>query len=198
MQKFNFPGDIHFVTFKTYNNHHFFKDESCCELFLRILNNLRDKLKFDVLGYCILLEHIHLLLHLWVAANSFAARNRATNEFVVTQKEEDISYVIKRIKGMSASEINQYFSRQGSHALPERSQGAGALATPRRRIKIWQSSFYDFNIYSLKKFNEKLNYIHKNPIKHGLVDDVSKYKYCSWRNYELNDHSVFKIDFLEF
>jgi len=66
------------------------------------------------------------------------------------------------------------------------------------KYRIWQPRFYDFNIYTRKKFDEKLRYIHKNPIKHNLVKDISTYKYCSKRNYELNDHSIFKIDYLEY
>jgi len=73
------------------------------------------------------------------------------------------------------------------------------------KFKIWQPSFYDFNVYSIKKLREKLNYIHKNPIKHGLVKDISQYKFCSWpglgqdrRNYEMNDHSTFKINYFEY
>ncbi|MBD3360101.1 MAG: hypothetical protein GF365_05355 [Candidatus Buchananbacteria bacterium] len=97
------------------------------------------------------------------------------------------------------------FFRQGIKALfTRREKGFNYLST-RDCLKIWQAGFYDFNVYSDKKFEEKLKYIHDNPVKHGLTTDISQYKYCSWRNYvsqrlpvclwrKLADHRVFKID----
>jgi putative transposase len=36
---------------------------------------------------------------------------------------------------------------------------------------IWQKSFYDFGIYSEDKCRQKLDYIHANPVRKGIVDD---------------------------
>lgn len=33
MSKFDFPGDIHFLTFNTFWRYPYFKDEKCCQLF---------------------------------------------------------------------------------------------------------------------------------------------------------------------
>ncbi|HDQ22500.1 MAG TPA: hypothetical protein ENN28_00835 [Candidatus Uhrbacteria bacterium] len=117
MQKFNSPGDIHFVTFRTFKKFPFFKNESCYELFLSILDKLRNELKFKILGFCIIVDHLHLLIQPRVAANSFAAQNPATNEFVATQRE-DISHIVKKIKGVSSREREG--TRQVIKALPTR------------------------------------------------------------------------------
>ena len=34
---------------------------------------------------------------------------------------------------------------------------------------IWQKRFYDFNVSSSEKRIEKLRYMHRNPVKRGLV-----------------------------
>ena len=39
----------------------------------------------------------------------------------------------------------------------------------------WQSSFYDRVIRNEKEYNQKLEYIARNAVKHGLVDDEEKY-----------------------
>ena len=36
------------------------------------------------------------------------------------------------------------------------------------REHFWQRRFYDFNIWSDSKRNEKLNYIHHNPVKRKI------------------------------
>jgi len=38
---------------------------------------------------------------------------------------------------------------------------------------FWQPRFYDFNVYRAKKIQEKLEYMHANPVKRGLVRNPS-------------------------
>jgi putative transposase len=35
---------------------------------------------------------------------------------------------------------------------------------------FWQPRYYDFSVFSEKKYVEKLRYIHRNPVKRGLVE----------------------------
>ena len=35
--------------------------------------------------------------------------------------------------------------------------------------RFWQRSYYDFNMWSEEKRMEKLRYVHRNPVKRGLV-----------------------------
>ncbi|HEX9666260.1 MAG TPA: transposase [Thermodesulfobacteriota bacterium] len=44
---------------------------------------------------------------------------------------------------------------------------------------IWQKSFYDFGIYSEEKCREKLDYIHANPVRKGMVEDPIDYRFSS-------------------
>ena len=39
---------------------------------------------------------------------------------------------------------------------------------PQRRA-FWQARSYDFNVWTTKKRVEKLRYMHRNPVKRGLV-----------------------------
>ncbi len=34
---------------------------------------------------------------------------------------------------------------------------------------VWQKRFYDFNVWTSRKRVEKLRYMHRNPVKRGLV-----------------------------
>lgn len=43
------------------------------------------------------------------------------------------------------------------------------------QYKIWYKSNYDFNVYSDRKFEEKLNYIHNNPLRARLVKNLDDY-----------------------
>lgn len=60
--------------------------------------------------------------------------------------------------------------------------------------RVWQRRFYPFNVYSEKKRLEKLNYMHHNPVKRGLVSSPGDWPWSSWRFYFLQDASIFAMD----
>ena len=92
MKKYNDPGHSHFVTFKTYQDYPFFKDERCCELFLENLNFYRNKFELKIFGYCLLPDHAHLILY-----------------FDLDKYPElTISKIMHDIKGRSAQSISKY------------------------------------------------------------------------------------------
>ena len=50
------------------------------------------------------------------------------------------------------------------------------------------------SIFSEQFLREKLNYIHGNPVRAGLVENPTRYPYSSCRNYELDDQTLIEID----
>jgi putative transposase len=55
--------------------------------------------------------------------------------------------------------------------------------------KFWQDRFDDVGIYSRKQFKIKLNYIHYNPVRAGLVDDPVLWPYSSYSDWMNGDKS---------
>ena len=47
--------------------------------------------------------------------------------------------------------------------------------------RIWQPRFYDFNVWTEHKRIEKLRYMHRNPVKRGLVDTPEQWRWSSFR-----------------
>jgi len=62
------------------------------------------------------------------------------------------------------------------------------------RYRVWNRRGYDMNIWSEKKVHEKLNCMHNNPVKRGLVAQPSDWPWSSWRYYYLDDSSVLAMD----
>jgi hypothetical protein len=48
---------------------------------------------------------------------------------------------------------------------------------------LWQARFYDFNVWTTKKQIEKLSYMHRNPVKRGLVEAPEEWRWSSYRHY---------------
>jgi len=76
---------------------------------------------------------------------------------------------------------------------PERAQLALALQMLKQNVarqlrdpeggSFWQPRYYDFNVWSEAKRIEKLRYIHRNPVRRGLVLSPEQWPWSSFRHY---------------
>ena len=55
------------------------------------------------------------------------------------------------------------------------------------RRAFWQARFYDFNVWTVTKRVEKLRYMHRNPVKRGLVESPEQWRWSSYRFYRLEE-----------
>ncbi len=62
-------------------------------------------------------------------------------------------------------------------------------------MQFWQQHNHPIELWSNKVIDQKLNYIHENPIKAGFVTEAVDWKYSSARNYA-GDQAVLEIDLL--
>lgn len=59
---------------------------------------------------------------------------------------------------------------------------------------FWQARHCDFNIWSEKKFVEKLRYIHRNPVTRGLAKDPEDWRWSSFRHYLTGAQGAVEIE----
>ena len=57
-----------------------------------------------------------------------------------------------------------------------------SVAVQRRERPFWQPRYYDFNVYSERKRVEKIRYMHRNPVKRGLVKQASEWLWSSFNH----------------
>jgi putative transposase len=50
-------------------------------------------------------------------------------------------------------------------------------------VQFWQRRYYDFNVSNPEKTSEKLRYMHRNPVKRGLVTKPEDWQWSSFRHY---------------
>ncbi len=55
-----------------------------------------------------------------------------------------------------------------------------------REYMIWKTDSLSVDLYSAQVFNQKLDYIHNNPVKAGICNLPEEYKYSSADYYEIN------------
>jgi putative transposase len=59
---------------------------------------------------------------------------------------------------------------------------------------LWQKRYYDRNIRDHAEFVETLQYIHRNPVKRGLVEQPEDWNYSSFRHYALREECGVEIE----
>ena len=59
---------------------------------------------------------------------------------------------------------------------------------------FWQSRYYDFNVFSTRKHVEKLRYIHRNPVKRGLVCEPQDWQWSSFHHYLTGERGIVEIE----
>ena len=126
---------------------------------MKIFEEVRQKYEFQVVGYVVMPEHIHLLIG----------------------EPDDGSVAV----------VMQVLKQRVSHQYLSRARPLAQDAVP---PSFWLPRSYDFNVFSEKKLAEKLDYIHWNPVKRGLVASPEQWRWSSYRYYALGEEGPVKID----
>jgi putative transposase len=59
---------------------------------------------------------------------------------------------------------------------------------------FWQKRYYDRNVRDYREFTVKLRYLHRNPVKCGLVLNPEDWKWSSYRHYALRESGIVEIE----
>ncbi len=147
LERYQLEGDLHFVTFSCYHRLGYLKGPAYRDLFEGALARMSYCYKFDVKGYVVMPEHVHLLL-----------------------SEPAKGWLSVGIKALKISVSKQAKERP-----------------------FWQARYYDFNVFTQEKRLEKLNYMHWNPVKRGLVEKPEDWLWSSVHYYEKGEQGRVKI-----
>jgi len=63
-----------------------------------------------------------------------------------------------------------------------------------RQHPFWQARYYDFNVFTAHKHVEKLRYIHRNPVRRGLVNHPEDWPWSSFRHYATGERGTIEIE----
>lgn len=147
-------GDLHFITCSCYRRLPLLGSTRARDAFVRILGEIRAQFGFLLVGYVVMPEHIHLLI---------GETPASTPSDVMRELKRCVSLEIGGVQPVSIA--------------PSRAPQPGSEDSLRA---FWQRRFYDFNVRSLRKKNEKLHYMHMNPVKRGLVRNPKDWIWSSY------------------
>lgn len=172
-KRYHIEGSIYYITSVVYNRMKIFVHPSFIIPIIDSLNYYRFQYFCKLIGFVIMLDHIHLLLY--------------------PEKEVAISDFMRDFKRFTSGRITRQAKIEGNAEWIKAFETAGT-ETERAEFKVWQDSFWEQTIYSEEFLKQKLDYIHMNPVRAGLVDSAAEYPYSSARNYYLNNNQLIEID----
>jgi putative transposase len=73
-------------------------------------------------------------------------------------------------------------------------QQTSRILKQRGSVQFWQRRYYDFNVHSEEKRVEKLKYMHRNPVKRGLLEKPEDWPWSSFRHYATGHLGVVEIE----
>jgi putative transposase len=163
-------GDLHFITFSCYERRQLLGTVRARNLFVKILGEVRIRFRSLLVGYVVMPEHVHLL---------------------ISEPEKGNLVQLVQVLKQRVSRAMRARKRRAPGQLPLHFPNA-----PSELRRFWQRRYYDFNVYSAKKLQEKLEYIHANPIHRKLVTHPRDWPWSSWTFYA-GGEGLTKIDLLK-
>ena len=144
---------IHFVTFSCYKRRRFLQHERAARIVIGNFGSRLARHRGKCLGFVIMPDHVHALI--WFPETGHLSR--FMNEW---KNQSSIA-----LKVLLRTEFPNYW------------------VTIDEADPIWQRRYYDFSIWTRQKVEEKLDYMHLNPVRAGLVKRAVDWSASSSRWY---------------
>lgn len=149
---------IYHVMLRGINRQEIFEDQQDEDKFLALLDEYKLRCGFEVYGYCLMSNHVHLLLH--EAGKPCVCR--IGDARVELGPGESLSQAMKRLCTSYAMFFNQKYARSGH---------------------LFQDRFKSEPIDGDARFLMALRYIHRNPVKAGICARPEEYSASSYLEY---------------
>lgn len=143
----------HFVTFSVLRRRRLLDHDLPKRILLGVLND--ELVRFDAkcIGFVVMPNHVHAII--WLPAP------RQLSRFMHAWKRKSSFH----IRNWQRRKAPNYFAGIGEGE------------------RFWQPKYFPFEIYSRKKIEEKLAYMHENPVRAGLVKRSVDWPWSSARWY---------------
>jgi putative transposase len=135
-------------------------------LLLEILEQVRARYNFVVVGYVVMPEHFHLM---------------------ISEPAQGTPSTVMQI-------LKQRFARQVMEEWRNRPNLSPNESHALNKGRVWMPRFYDFPVWTQAKRIEKLRYMHRNPVVRGLVAAPQDWPWSSFRHYAYAERGIVLVN----
>ncbi len=171
---------VHFVTFAVVDWVDVFTRQMYCDIVVESLRYCQNEKGLLLHAWCIMSNHIHLAI---------SATNNNPSDILRDFKKFTAKKIIEAIKN------NPKESRKDWMIGIFRKHGQ--INSRNTEHQFWQQDNHPKEMWSENFTEQKINYIHNNPVAAGIVSNAEAYLYSSARDYYYGKQcGLLKIDFL--
>ncbi len=150
------PRECYFVTTCTEDRKPVFQNPEAARIVVEALRWLRDEGRIRLLGFVVMPDHIHVALAL-------RSRQECRSHERPTDCGSDIpvatlAEIVESLKGFAGRQLHLHC-------------GGGP--------PVWQDGYHDHRLRDRKDFRKRLDYMHDNPRRAGLVNHAAEYPYST-------------------
>ena len=146
-----------------------------CEIIIDSLRFCREHKGLRVHAYIIMPTHLHLIV----------------------SAEGDLSAILRDFKKHTSKKIVEYYEGMSNPPFINVFRYCGRDNRPPTEHKVWQDGSHPEVIKTQAFFRVKLNYMHANPLRKGLVVDPVAWTWSSLRDYEGCGDGPLAVDGIE-
>ncbi len=158
-RRYEIPGHLRFLTFSCYQQLPLFNNDAIKDVFAQRLAVVREQQSVGIIAWVIMPEHVHLLIQ-------------------PKAQEYPVARFLRSLKGSVAKQVVLQWRRIKANRVLDR------ITTASGQQRFWQSGGgYDRNVVSQDEMEEKIGYIHQNPVRRRLVDRAIDWPWSSARWY---------------
>jgi putative transposase len=147
------PGATYFFTVVTFRRRKILTEPENRDLLRTAFQITKTRHPFTINAFVLLPEHLHCI-------------------WTLPPDDKDYSMRWNAIKG--------YFSR---HCLDKYKTLPSTAQKRKRAQTVWQPRFWEHQIRDERDYENHCDYIHWNPVKHGLVSRVGDWSYSSFHRF---------------
>ncbi len=179
--KFHNPEGVYFVSFAVVEWLDVFTRNEYKNILIESLHHCQKEKGMEIFAWCIMTSHIHLI---------FRSAKQQKPELILRDFKRFTSKVIVKSIIDNPKESRKEF-------LLEQFLKAGEKSSNVSKYQFWRHDNKPIELWSNKVIDEKINYIHNNPVEEGLVFRPEDYVYSSAKDYSgekgiLNDIIIVK------
>jgi putative transposase len=159
---------LHFVTFTVVHWIDVFIREEYRQIFVDSVKYCQENKGLEVYAYCIMPSHVHMILG--------------------TKGENDLESIIRDMKSFTSRQIRKALEDSGNLNESRREwilrmmYREGSFNSNNNDYQFWQQHSHPIELTD-KMMEEKLDYIHMNPVVSGFIDEPQAWTYSSARDY---------------
>ena len=165
--KFHNPEGMYFVSFAVTEWIDVFTRKEYRDIVLESLRYCQKEKGMEIFSWCIMTNHIHLVFR---SSKGIKPEN-ILGDFKRYTSKEIVKSIIDNPKESRKKWLLELFLR------------AGKKASNVNKYQFWRHDNKPIELWSNKVIEQKINYIHNNPVKEGLVFNAEDYPYSSARDY---------------